>query len=85
MFTRTQITQWKTQLLERAAGVFETVRREDRIGGSEHQGSPAHQVFPYLLRNVVIDRPNHVWAADITYIQCAAVSFIYSRVSIGNA
>ena len=22
----------------------------------------------YLLRNLVIDRPNHVWCADITYI-----------------
>jgi transposase InsO family protein len=22
---------------------------------------PDHQVFPYLLRNVVIDRPNHVY------------------------
>jgi len=28
----------------------------------------AHPVYPYLLRNVVIDHPNHVWAADITYI-----------------
>jgi putative transposase len=29
---------------------------------------PEHQVFPYLLRNVVIGRPNQVWATDITYI-----------------
>ena len=29
---------------------------------------PAHPVYPYLLRNVAITRPNHVWAADITYI-----------------
>ncbi|WP_299555572.1 IS3 family transposase [uncultured Tateyamaria sp.] len=29
---------------------------------------PQHKVWPYLLRNVVIDRPNQVWCADITYI-----------------
>ena len=29
---------------------------------------PAHTVYPYLLRNLEIERPNHVWAADITYI-----------------
>lgn len=27
-----------------------------------------HKVYPYLLRNLEISRPNHVWAADITYI-----------------
>jgi putative transposase len=30
--------------------------------------APGHRIFPYLLRGMVIDRPNHVWAADITYI-----------------
>jgi putative transposase len=28
----------------------------------------AHPVYPYLLRNLKVERPNQVWAADITYI-----------------
>lgn len=27
-----------------------------------------HKKYPYLLRDLVVDRPNHVWAADITYV-----------------
>jgi len=30
--------------------------------------APGHKIFPYLLRNVAVERPNQVWAADITYI-----------------
>lgn len=37
---------------------------------------PAHPVFPYLLRKLIITRPNHVWAADITYLPMAR-GFIY--------
>jgi putative transposase len=30
--------------------------------------NPEHAVFPYLLRGMTIDKPNQVWAADISYI-----------------
>jgi putative transposase len=29
---------------------------------------PGHKVYPYLLRGMVVDRPNQVWCADITYV-----------------
>jgi len=38
--------------------------------------NPQHKVYPYLLRGLVIDRPNQVWAADITYIPMAH-GFVY--------
>lgn len=31
--------------------------------------SRQHKIYPYLLRNVVIAYPNHVWSTDITYIR----------------
>ena len=35
-----------------------------------------HRVYPYLLRQLVIERPNQVWATDITYIPMAK-GFLY--------
>jgi putative transposase len=40
------------------------------------RGHPDHKVYPYLLRGLVIDRPNQVWCADITYIPMAK-GFVY--------
>jgi len=38
--------------------------------------APEHKVYPYLLRELKITRPNQVWAADITYIPMAR-GFLY--------
>ena len=35
------------------------------------QPGVGHKVYPYLLRDMVVTRPNQVWAADITYIPMA--------------
>src|SRR5277367_1176123 len=60
------------------------VRRLMRVMGLEaiyqkpntSRGHPEHKVYPYLLRGLVIDRPNQVWCADITYIPMAK-GFVY--------
>ena len=43
-------------------------------GTSKRQ--PKHPVYPYLLRGMTIDKPNQVWATDITYIPMAR-GFMY--------
>ena len=69
--------QMVRQLLRDGVGVGRhRVRRLMRLMGLEaiYQAPktsaphPAHRIYPYLLRNVTIDRPDHVWCADITYI-----------------
>jgi putative transposase len=38
--------------------------------------APGHKIYPYLLRQVAVTRPNQVWATDITYIPMAR-GFVY--------
>ena len=49
----------------------------------------ANPVYPYLLKGLIIDRPNQVWSIDITYIPIkkswlylAAIIDLYSRYVI---
>ena len=60
------------------------VRRLMRLMGVEalvprpgtSKAAPGHKIYPYLLRGLPITEPNHVWAADITYIPMAH-GFLY--------
>jgi putative transposase len=38
--------------------------------------APGHEIYPYLLRGLAVERPNQVWAMDITYIPMAR-GFVY--------
>jgi putative transposase len=38
--------------------------------------APGHKIYPYLLRGMKIERPDQVWATDITYIPMAR-GFVY--------
>lgn len=60
------------------------VQRLMRLMGIEALGpkpntskpAPGHKIYPYLLRNLSIQRPNQVWATDITYIPLGS-GFLY--------
>jgi putative transposase len=40
------------------------------------KSAPGHKIYPYLLRGLAVERPNQVWAMDITYIAMAR-GFVY--------
>ena len=56
----------KVQRLVRLMGI-EAVYPKPRTS----RPHPEHKVYPYLLRGLTINRPNQVWATDITYIPMA--------------
>ncbi len=39
---------------------------------------PQHKVYPYLLRDLTINRPNQVWATDISVLQQRRMQLVLS-------
>jgi putative transposase len=77
----TQVGRLHVATLMRLMGI-EAIYRKKRttIPGK------GHRIYPYLLRDVAIDRPNQVWASDLTYLPLAkgfaylvAIVDLYSR------
>ena len=66
-----QVSRKRVQRLMRIMGLRAIYRRP---GASRL--APERRVYPYLLRNTRITRPNEVWAADITYLPMAG-GFLY--------
>lgn len=67
----TSVGRRRIQRLMRRLGLWAVGSR--RATSRPH---PAHSVYPYLLRGLSVDRPNQVWATDITYIPMAK-GFLY--------
>jgi putative transposase len=57
------VNRKRIQRLMRIAGI-EAMYPKPRVSCP----TPGHEIYPYLLRGVSIERPNHVWSTDITYI-----------------
>ncbi len=73
MLANEGITIGRTHLrtLMRRVGI-EALYRRPRTS----KPAPGHKIYPYLLRDIAVTRPNQVWAADITYIPMAR-GFVY--------
>jgi putative transposase len=66
-----QIGRKRVRRLMRAIGIAAVYRKPRTT-----LPNAGHQVFPYLLSGLTIERPNQVWASDITYIPMAR-GFVY--------
>jgi len=65
------VSRKRVQRLMRTMGIVAVYPKKNLSRANQ-----AHRVYPYLLRNLNIDRPNQVWATDITYLPMAR-GFVY--------
>lgn len=66
-----QVNRKRVRRLMRAMGLQAIYRRPNTS-----KPAPDHQVYPYLLKGLEINRVNQVWTADVTYIAMAR-GFLY--------
>jgi putative transposase len=71
------IGRQRIRRLLRVMGIEAIFRKENTS-----QPHPAHPVYPYLLRNMIINRPNQVWTMDITYLPMRR-GFLYHVAVMG--
>jgi putative transposase len=71
-----QVNRKRVRRLMRLMGI-EAIYPRPKLSASARQ----HKVYPYLLRNVVIERPDQVWSADITYVPLTQ-GFMYLAATI---
>lgn len=60
-----QVNEKRIRRLSRLMGILAVYPRKKYLSNSDTE----HKIYPYLLRDVAITRPNQVWSADITYIR----------------
>jgi putative transposase len=78
-----QIGRKRVSTLMRKMGIVALYRKPNTS-----RRHAAHLVYPYLLRHLTIDRPNQVWATDVTYVPmkrgfvylCAVLDWATRRV-----
>jgi putative transposase len=60
---------------------METIYRKPRTSIP----APLSAVYPYLLTGLKIERPNHVWAADLTYLPMAhGFQYLVAIIDVGS-
>jgi putative transposase len=67
----TEVNRKRVRRLMRVMGIEALVPRP-----GTSKAAPGHKIYPSLLRGLKIVEPNHVWAADVTYIPMAC-GFLY--------
>lgn len=82
-----QINHKRIERLYRLMGISAIVPKPNT---SKRGKGELHRVYKYLLKNLKIERPNQVWATDITYIPVQggylyliAIIDLYSRFVVG--